>query len=262
MQIIIFSRKEVIKVTLKVNWKTTNRGLWLAGIAIIIVVISIMIDDSRFKNEKEEIANTVYDFADEVEKALLSPEGITTGKEEWTDEKIEEEKNEILDIYNKYWTKTSVNSYLEPYAGIGEYSDEVKQMLKEMEMNKGYISNVKLDLGTLTIKQYGPGGAVVTGDVNVDISFLNVDTIVYGLGSTTDLMYEDMDYENSYMDDVMYGDVVEKEYPDDETQEDGEDDAIHGEYKDQDNGMGYSSEVTIVLFREDGEWKISGISLY
>lgn len=248
-------------MTLKVNWKTTNRGLWLAAIAIIIVVINIIIDDVQFKNEKDEIAKTVYDFADEMENLLPSPKEIVSGEEEWSDEKVKTHKEEILDGYNRYWTKTEVNSYLEPFAGIGQYSDEIEQMFKEMKANKGYIKSIEFELGTLTIKQYGPDGAVVTGDMNVDITYRNIDTIVYGLGSFSEYMYEDMDYvseKDAYIDGVLYEDGYSDEYENEDSKEEDE----QGKYEEKDGEKGYSSEITVVLFRENGEWKISGISAF
>ena len=98
-------------MTLKVNFKRINRGLWLGAIAIIIVAVSVIIDNYQFKNEQEDIRNVVYDFSVEIVKALESPTNIVDGKEKWDEGSIDVAKNEIEAVYDKYWTSTAVSTY-------------------------------------------------------------------------------------------------------------------------------------------------------
>ncbi len=232
-------------MTLKVNWKRTNRGLWLAGIAIIIVAINIIIDNYQFTNEKEDIINVVYDFSKVVADVIDSPDKVITNNGKWDDATLEAEEKEIYDAYNKYWTTKSAETYLESFVNMMDFKEDIKLMLNDMENNNGYVRRLEIELGTATVKAYGPNGAAVTVDANIKMTTSRVDTLVYGIGSEYGMMYYE---ENMYGDDYM--DIVVSGKEEGEEMESGE------------NEFNYSEEITFVLLRENGEWKISGITYF
>lgn len=238
-----------VDVTFKVNWKRTNRGLWLAGIAILIVAINIIIDNYQFNSEKEEIMDTVHSFTEEVAKVLVSPTDIVDGKAQWSEELIDKEEDEIEAVYEKYWTDTTVSTYVEAFRGTDEMYEDIEMMIDEMLDNKGYVKSVKLDPGTATINQYGPNGAAVTFQIDMEMEFKGIDTIVYGLGTEYGMYYWDDGIETTYIngeEKEFVSEVVDKKNPNADVQE-----------------FNYSGmEITVVLLREDGQWKIAGVSYY
>lgn len=236
-----------VDVTLKVNWKRTNRGLWLAGIAILIVAISVMIDNYQFKNEKDDIVNVVQNFTNEVEEALISPKDIIDKKASWDEAGIEAEKESINEAYKKYWTGTGVVTYLEEYRGIGNLKEDMDIMFEEMMENKGYFKDLKIDLGTAKVSQYGPDGAAVTMECEIDATYLGIDTVFYGIGAEYGMYYYDNGYDGYYEDAT-----VDMEVSVDKMEED----------KEQEGSFSYSFEMTFVLLREDGQWKISGVTYF
>lgn len=235
-------------MTFKVNWKRTNRGLWLAGIAIVIVAINIIIDNYQFKNEKEDIMDTVYEFTDEVTKALISPTDIIEGKAEWSEDLLNKEEDEIDNLYEKYWTDTTVSTYVEVYKGVDELDEDIECMLGEIKENKGYVKSINIDYGTATINTYGPDGAAVTMEMDITVTHKGVDTLVYGVGSEYGAYYmEEIYYDSEYSEGKEFvGEVTDKN----ELGSTEQDYAHSGK------------EITIILLRENGQWKISGVSYY
>ena len=232
-------------MTLKVNFKRINRGLWLGAIAIIIVAVSVIIDNYQFKNEQEDIRNVVYDFSVEIVKALESPTNIVDGKEKWDEGSIDVAKNEIEAVYDKYWTSTAVSTYGSWFVGLDELNGDIDNMLQHMLTNNGYIKSLKLDYGPALVKSYGPDGAAVTMKVEMEVTYKGVDTLVYGIGSEEGMMYGyDSYYESIEIDED--GNMVS---------------AVEGKLVDEvtEQEFYHFGEITFVLLRENGEWKISGI---
>ena len=232
-------------MTLKVNFKRINRGLWLGAIAIIIVAVSVIIDNYQFKNEQEDIRNVVYDFSVEIVKALESPANIVDGKGKWDEGSIDVAKNEIKAVYDKYWTSTTVSTYGSWFVGLDELKGDVEDMMQHMLTNNGYIKNLKLDYGPALVKSYGPDGAAVTMNVEMEVTYKGMNTLVYGIGSEEDMMYG----YDSYYEYIEYdedGNMVS---------------AVEGKRVDEitEQEFYHSGEITFVLLRENGEWKISGI---
>ncbi|MBQ8730185.1 MAG: hypothetical protein IJY81_03230, partial [Lachnospiraceae bacterium] len=97
------------------------------------------------------------------------------------------------------------------------------------------------------VSQYGPDGAAVTMECEIDATYLGIDTVFYGIGAEYGMYYYDDGYDGYYEDAT-----VDMEVSVDKMEED----------KEQEGSFSYSFEMTFVLLREDGQWKISGVTYF
>lgn len=147
--------------------RKANRGLILGGALIIGVTAYVAVDLNRFKEEKPIIEQTLKEYADAVEKFNITPDkyreyNITLGTEDsqkiaadwqaiideyWIDKKILE--NDIFYAYDdKSYLEKSVNYYIE-------------------NKQRGYVTDISIDLTDCKIKKDGPNAAVMTCVANI-----------------------------------------------------------------------------------------------
>ncbi len=147
--------------------RKANRGLILGGALIIGVTAYVAVDLNRFKEEKPIIEQTLKEYADAVEKFNITPDkyreyNITLGTEDsqkiaadwqaiideyWIDKKILE--NDIFYAYDdKSYLEKSVNYYIE-------------------NKQRGYVTDISIDLTDCKIKKDGPDAAVMTCVANI-----------------------------------------------------------------------------------------------
>lgn len=147
--------------------RKANRGLILGGALIIGVTAYVAVDLNRFKEEKPIIEQTLKEYADAVEKFNITPDkyreyNITLGTEDsqkiaadwqaiideyWIDKKILE--NDIFYAYDdKSYLEKSVNYYIE-------------------NKQRGYVTDISIDLTDCKIKKDGPDAAVMTCVSNI-----------------------------------------------------------------------------------------------
>ena len=147
--------------------RKVNRGLVLGGVLIIGTTIYIIADLKNFEKEKPAVEQRVTEYTQAVAKFNITPEkyreyNITIGTEDsqkisadwqaiideyWIDKKILE--NDIFYAYDdKSYLEKSVNYYIE-------------------NKQRGYVTDISIDLTDCKIKKDGPNAAVMTCVANI-----------------------------------------------------------------------------------------------
>ena len=147
--------------------RKVNRGLVLGGVLIIGTTIYIIADLKNFEKEKPAVEQRVTEYTQAVAKFNITPEkyreyNITIGTEDsqkisadwqaiideyWIDKKILE--NDIFYAYDdKSYLEKSVNYYIE-------------------NKQRGYVTDISIDLTDCKIKKDGPDAAVMTCVANI-----------------------------------------------------------------------------------------------
>lgn len=147
--------------------RKVNRGLVLGGVLIIGTTIYIIADLKNFEKEKPAVEQRVTEYTQAVAKFNITPDkyreyNITLGTEDsqkiaadwqaiideyWIDKKILE--NDIFYAYDdKSYLEKSVNYYIE-------------------NKQRGYVTDISIDLTDCKIKKDGPNAAVMTCVANI-----------------------------------------------------------------------------------------------
>ncbi len=224
--------------------KRMNRGFILAAIALLAVSVSIIVDWTRFKNERDNIVENVEGYMNAIEKALAFPEDVVNGTKEWAKDDYAAYEESVMDVFDEYWTEKEIASYVDYFPGMASMSEDIGDMVDNLYSEKGYYKSLELTPGDMKVKTYGPGGAKVTVKVNGKAEFKSTCDMFMGVG---------MNYG---------GYVVEEYYEEGELYE--EDTIVKAEEEGNiaETKYEFDVEVSIILLRQNGEWKISGMDSY
>lgn len=189
---LVFKEKEqkerediILNVRLKKMWKTSNRGLILGLILIVVLVIYISVDKITFNNEKPLIEETLNNYVKELTEVIQTDEAFITSGSKWTSDSLNELKKEYQEVLNKYWTNTF---YVDSNYSWGQQSlSACRQNLNDLfdpqppAADSEYITNLTYRIVDSKITKNGPNGAKVTFDLQCtfehqgNVSFLGFD---------------------------------------------------------------------------------------
>lgn len=163
-----------MNVRLKKMWKTSNRGLILGLILIVILVIYVSVDKITFNKEKPIIEETLNTYVKELVEVIQTDEEFITSGSKWTSDSLNELKEEYQTVLNKYWTSTF---YVDSNYSWGQQSLAASKLVlndlfeSQPPMDSEYISNVTYRITDLKITKNGPSGAKVTFDLQYTFEY-------------------------------------------------------------------------------------------
>lgn len=218
---------------LKKSLKKSNRGILLAFLLIVIVVIYTAVDNYKFKSEKPVVADLVTEYIEGMgEYMIFDDEYITT--DDHTGNPLSTPKKEELkakwnSYVEKYWLyKDYSNNYYFYGCSMIDTKDDYNDILNQLPIN--YVDEYKAEVENVKVKKAGPECATA----EVDMSIV--------LKGTKDAYFLTPCYNESLS---WYGNFDE-----------------NGNSLDDYKKYAFSGTFTFNLERVDGEWKITGIEGY
>ena len=139
---------------MKRKLKKLNRGLVLAGIVLILLMIYMIVDHITFLGDKEELQDVVTGYITDITTLLPAPEGY----EELDPDAALSAVSQVLDQYFSY----DSGSY--PYASsCTDIYNSFDSFYREAAGKTEFIIfSYETSVSDLTIKKNGPGGALVS----------------------------------------------------------------------------------------------------
>lgn len=209
--------------------RSANRGVIVGLVLVIILTIYIIVDNFIFQNEKLDIKVVVSDYIQDYSALLKdSDEVIKTGV--WTKELANKEKQEYIDLANKYFTdqfyKDTGVDYVDytNLENVSTYLDSAYDM--DSLTGKGTITDCSFSTDHYSINKYGPNGAIVSFEYEAYITTTGIPNIV---GPNLQSTYEIGEYD-----------------------ENGTEVSHKGTYS-----YKIHQNISIQLLRENGAWKLS-----
>lgn len=208
--------------------KRMNRGVALAVLLVAGVAVYVVVENVRFNSSKDDIKSTFESYVEDYLKASESDvDGI------WKAEDAKREREELLDVVDKYWTgnniKSETTAYYSVYSDVrasimGIYGDEV---IKQSPLVDN-VKDSKFNISKMKVKKFGTNGAILT-------CTFDVSQVVPAYRDYPDLL--------GYSDGLMWDEELSNNVKYDEVSSGQE--SMSGTY-----------EGSIVFRYEDGEWKI------
>lgn len=147
--------------------RKVNRGLVLGGVLLIGTTVYVIADLKNFEKEKPVVEQTVKEYAQAVADFNLTPEkyreyNIPINKED--SQKLTADFDAIAD---KYWidAKPQGNDMFYYYYDKSNFESGIDSYIKNMQ--RGYITDISIDLSDCKVKKDGPNAAVMTCNSNV-----------------------------------------------------------------------------------------------
>lgn len=217
----------------KRSLKKTNRGLVLALVLIVAVVVYTIIDNNNFKSEKPVISGVVEEYVNGFKDFMFFDEAHTSLSEEKKGRPFSEnEKKELTkkwsEYVDKYW---EYKDYSNNYYFYGVDNSDVKRLYEDFinQAPESYITSFSAKTKNIVVKKAGPECATAEVEMNF---------IVEGTSGASFLS-------PSYLELANY----KAEYSDSELRYKTSKSSITGTY-------------TFNLQRFNGKWKIVGIYGY
>lgn len=147
--------------------RKVNRGLVLGGVLIIGTTIYIIADLKNFEKEKPIVEQRVTEYTQAVAKFNITPEkyreyNITIGTED--SQKISADWQAILD---EYWIdkKVPTDDIFYSYDDKSYLEENVSFYIEDKQ--RGYVTDISIDLTDCKIKKDGPNAAVMNCIANI-----------------------------------------------------------------------------------------------
>lgn len=147
--------------------RKVNRGLVLGGVLIIGTTIYIIADLKNFEKEKPAVEQRVTEYAQAVAKFNITPEkyreyNITIGTDD--SQKISADWKAIMD---EYWIdlKASTNDIFYYYDDKSYLEECVNYYIEDKQ--RGYVTDISIDLTDCKVKKDGPNAAVMSCIANI-----------------------------------------------------------------------------------------------
>ncbi len=146
---------------MKSKLKKLNRGVILAVVLLVGLVIYIVADNQMFKSEKPEIEQLVSDYVGEIAEINVAPEEYQVAGKAYTKEDSENRIEDYTNIIDKYWTTVDESDNLLTWYS---YKAEVKNAMEYLlsSPDNGYITSCTADVTDCKINKDGPNSAVMT----------------------------------------------------------------------------------------------------
>lgn len=147
--------------------RKVNRGLVLGGVLIIGTTIYIIADLKNFEKEKPAVEQRVTEYTQAVAKFNITPDkyreyNISLSKED--SQKTAADWQAILDEYWLY-TKVPTDDIYYFYDNKSYLEESVNYYIENKQ--RGYVTDISIDLTDCKIKKDGPDAAVMKCIANI-----------------------------------------------------------------------------------------------
>ncbi len=153
-------------------WKTTNRGLLLGALLLVVLFGVIVINEVVFWTEKPEIRETVEDYVSDLMAFNITPEDVELGKTLTAAQKAERQAA-LEDLFRRYWdAERSTDEYGNVDAVRENYSTLLEDPVRVLFKDTAIAEIGKQDI---TIKANGPGYAKVDVTLLASAEFIGAE---------------------------------------------------------------------------------------
>lgn len=206
-------------------WKKTNRGLWLGGILILILIAFIVIKEIQLRTEAPVIAERAREAAVSLIKLNLSPKDAKLSSP-LSEGSVKEKREELEAYLGAFWDADPPSSSLYyMYTGANDVRLGFEELLLKDVSTIFYDVDVEIPDSAIEVKANGPDYALVYFELNrVSATFA---------GDGEQLFCGTYDWESMA--------------------KSGDSEVFLGNYR------GYA---TMEMHRVRGEWRVCGISMY
>lgn len=203
-------------------WKKANRGLILGGALIVILLAVLLVGELRFRAETPVIADRACEAVASLLKLNISPEDAQLASP--LSESARAERKAQMEAYlSEYWTADRSSLY---YSEENDVRLAFDTLLGKEAAALFFDMDVEIPKGAVSVESNGPDCAMVEIAINrVNATFLG-------------------DGEQLFCGDLVEAGSLARE---------GGTQAYLGMYR------GYAS---LEMHRENGEWRVCGISAY
>ena len=164
---------------MKYRLKKINRGLVLAAVLLVGLVIYIVVDTHNFKSEKPQIEQTVMNFVQALGEQNITPEEYREKGKRYSEEDAKKRTDDFARFLDEYWisAESDGNGY-----NWAVYKSDLKNDMKEIiDDTNGYITDFNAEIRDCKISKDGPNAALA--DCTVKIVFVGLpDFAVIGAG--------------------------------------------------------------------------------
>ncbi|MBE5921603.1 MAG: hypothetical protein E7269_02475 [Lachnospiraceae bacterium] len=134
--------------------KRVNRGLILAAILVVGLIIYLIIDAVQFSSKKNEITVVVKDYIEAANTLTLSEDFYDTAL-------TEENEKAYRNLLNTYFCEKSVDWSNYNKSELMSYYQDAN-----FDKENGYLTESTYNISNLKVKKNGPGCALVTLDIS------------------------------------------------------------------------------------------------
>lgn len=164
---------------MKHRLKKINRGLVLAAVLIVGLIIYIVFDSHNFKSEKPQIEQTVMNFVQALDEQNITPEKYRENGKRYSEEDAKKRTDDFTQFLDKYWISAESNNNGYDWA---VYKSDLKGDMKELiDGASGYITDFNAEIRDCKISKDGPNAALA--ECTVKIVFVGTeDCAIIGAG--------------------------------------------------------------------------------
>ncbi len=207
---------------MKKFWKRMNRGLALALVLVIGLVIYIAVDEGNFRREVPRIEQNLQSYMQQLPSIYVTGEADSAAVPQ---EQIEQKLKDNVALVQPYWLSTIGSSNGYQY-NLDALTQDMQQVLQDSTLGNGYVSKLSYTIvGSPQIRKDGPGLAVVETEYSIVADYVGT-PLIGGVAGTI--------YPDGYGEDLS-------------------------EYGEEPLRMTVTGYANFHMQRVDGDWKITQI---
>ncbi len=147
-----------METNLKKWWKTSNRGLLVLGLVLVIGLIVYKVKDVGFQKKEEEIKQVIRDYIEGVWELNMVPEDRRKSGYVRTTDEINEYKEKVFGYLDEHWSKQTEDDYK---GIVVEGVESIKNQLNYFFPKNGSVydgnGDIRLNWGVPLRKDYAIG---------------------------------------------------------------------------------------------------------
>lgn len=147
--------------------RKVNRGLVLGGVLIIGTTIYIIADLKNFEKEKPAVEQRVTEYTQAVAKFNITPDKYREYNISLSKEYSQKTAADWQAILDEYWldTKVPTDDIYYFYDNKSYLGESVNYYIEDKQ--RGYVTDISIDLTDCKIKKDGPDAAVMSCIANI-----------------------------------------------------------------------------------------------
>lgn len=150
---------------MKRRLKKINRGLVLAAVLIVGLIIYICIDNHNFKTEKPQIESNISGFVNGLAEFNVTPEKYRELGKTYSADDAEKLRKDFSGYVEEYWV--SSDDFNDPYEFIVKKNDMKALINQKLDSPMGYITEFEAQLRNCKISKDGPNAAIAECEIKV-----------------------------------------------------------------------------------------------
>ncbi|MBE6588709.1 MAG: hypothetical protein E7643_00895 [Ruminococcaceae bacterium] len=143
-------------------WKKTNRGLWLGGILLLLLIVFVVVKEVQFAKEAPEIGARAREAVISLIELNLSPEGAVLD-EALSKDDARKKREELESLLLEYWTPDASSDY---YLGAGDVRGYYETFLEEDVKVIFYDVDVEVPDSAIAVRGNGTDYAMVSFELS------------------------------------------------------------------------------------------------